>query len=121
AGNQSQFDFGLAKFCRLRRYSDRAGHCRLTSAPKGKAVDGGDYGFPKILNEIKNVLTVPAGLFCPDSTDRSKFADVCTRDEGFISRARENDSTHGGVITGIFKRRAQLFPGFSTQRIHGLR
>src|SRR5262249_50074326 len=118
---QSQFNFRLTKLRMLTGQPDGTSHRGFAAAPQSETVDGRNHWFAKVLNQIKNVLSVTARLFCLNSADRSELADVCTGDECFISRTCQDDAAYRFVIACIFKRDLQVVPGSVVQSVQHLR
>ena len=111
ARNESQRDFGLAKFRVLDGDPDGAGHRRLAAAAERKAIDGCDHRLAEILDEIEHLLSETAGLFGFDRRDMRELADVGAGDEGFVAGSGQDDAAHRGVVPRILEGRAQVLPG----------
>ena len=60
-------------------------------------------------------------FFSADRIMLGQFANVRTRDERLLARAREDDDTNRRVILDVMKRRPQLLHGSHVQRIQHLR
>jgi hypothetical protein len=106
AGNHSQFHFWLSKLCGVNGNANGAGHCRFATATKRKTIDSCNHRLPKILDKIKNLLSVSAGLFRLYGGDLSEFANVSPSDECFIACSSKNGSTHICIISRIFEGRS---------------
>src|SRR4029077_7967813 len=116
AWNESQCHFWLAEFCVLRRHSHCARHCCFAAATQREAVDRSDHGLAEVFDEIENRLAETAGFFCFDRSDVREFTDVCTGDERFIARSRENYAAHGDIVACVLEDGSEVLPCWRIQR-----
>jgi hypothetical protein len=112
AQNESQFDFGESEFRGVHRDPHGATHRRLATTAEREAIDGRDYRFAKILDEIEDFLYKTAVLLRLKTRELRKLSDVGAGNESFVASASQDNTAHRGVIPRVLKRcfEAEIVP-----------
>src|SRR6266496_2037724 len=103
ARNESERDFGLAELRTVRRDPDRARHRRLTATAERETIDRRDDRLSQIFDDIENLLSKTAGLFCLERCDMRELADIGAGDECLVARARQNDTANRRVVSRVLE------------------
>ncbi len=119
-GTSPELHFGLAELCALDGDPDGASHRRLAATAERKAIDCGDHRLAEVLDEIEDLLSEAAGLFCVDRRGVRELADVGARDERFVAGSGQDDAAHRGVVPRIFESCSQVRPCWSIQGVEHL-
>src|SRR5207247_11263545 len=99
---------------------DGTWHRRYAAAAEREAIHCGYHRLAEILDEVKDQLSVTAGVLCFDCCGVSEFADVRSCDERFIPSSRQDNAAYCSVIARILESRLQVFPGLLIQSVEHL-
>lgn len=98
AGDDAEFDLGLAEFGVFGGDADGAGHGHFESAAEGEAVEGGEDGLAEGFELAEERLAFFRLALGGDGGEGGEFADVGAGDEGAVARTGEEEGADGGVL-----------------------
>ena len=99
AGDDAEFDLGLAEFGVFGGDADGAGHGHFESAAEGEAVEGGEDGLAEGFELAEKRLAFFRLALGGDGGEGGELADVSAGDEGAIAGAGEEEGADGGIIS----------------------
>src|SRR6266436_3433465 len=117
ARHDSDLHFGLTEPRSFRGDSNRAGHRQFTATTERKTIHSSDDRLAEVFNEVRKRLAGPRFLFRRERSIVGHFADVRASGKRLVSRSRENDSAHLGIVAGVFERGSQFGNGFRVQSV----
>src|SRR6266436_1595486 len=109
--------FGLTEPRSFRGDSNRAGHRQFAATAERKTIHSSDDRLSEVFNEVRERLAGSRFLFRRERGVVGHFADVRAGRKRLVPRSRENDSTHLGIIAGVFERGSQFGNGFRIQSV----
>src|SRR5205085_8728022 len=120
-GDDSERDFRQTDLRFLGRDADVTRQCELASAAECEAVDGGDHGPRKALDEGEDELAALRSLLTAERCLLRELVDVGTRDEGLVAATGDDDRLDVFVFASDREDAIDLFDGFGVQRIQDFR
>jgi hypothetical protein len=79
--------------------------------PNAKPLIAAITGLPKFSTRLRTSRPTLLDPLRLDRSDSHEFADICSGDERVVTRPRQDDAAHSGIISGSFEGCSQIRKG----------